>query len=220
MTIHHNQEPAELRPEPTADEQILDKVYAQDPVTRAYIIEIDLDHYEDVFNEWDPAPFKRRDLEPDLRYYLEESSEDIPLEYPVSLRFTAPTSIENHEKEQRVRAGVRNSFLFEKRLVIRRLKKLKLRLLAQTVAAVGLLVLVHSLAANLDSTPSMWLSVLQEGLTVGAWVFAWDAISTFTYERVKIHSVMMKWNRFCEARIEFEYRTPHASARRHLPKNP
>ncbi len=218
--LSENADQSEPEPvqEQTEDEKILDKVYAQDPDTRAYIIEIDLDRYEDVFNEWDPAPFKRRDLDPDLREYLQESSEDIPVEYPISLRFTAPTAVENSEKEKRVKAGVRNSFLFEKRLIMRKLRKLTLRLLAQTAVAVGLLILVHLLVVNVGTEGSMWLSILQEGLTIGAWVFAWDAIATFAFERVKIHGMMMKWNRFCEARIEFEYRDRRASVRMNLPK--
>lgn len=188
----------------TAEERILERVYAQDPYTRAFIIEIDLDHYEDVFNEWDPAPFKRRDLDPDLRVYLDESSEDIPPRFPVTLQFTAPEKIHNAEKEMSVRLGLRNAFAFEKRLVQRKLRRLTLKMAVQTVVAVALLVLVHWLGMVLED-PTLWRSLLAEGLTIGAWVFGWDAIATFAFERIRLRGIMRRWERFCEARIVYKY---------------
>lgn len=34
----------------------LKKIYRQNPDTGAFLIETKLDRYEDIFNEWDPAP--------------------------------------------------------------------------------------------------------------------------------------------------------------------
>lgn len=38
---------------------LFSEVYALDKSINRYMIEIALDQYEDIFNEWDPAPFKR-----------------------------------------------------------------------------------------------------------------------------------------------------------------
>ena len=45
------------------DRDGLGKFYQVDPATGAFLVEVALDRYEDVFNEWDPAPYKRRDLD-------------------------------------------------------------------------------------------------------------------------------------------------------------
>lgn len=58
-------------------------MYLIDQVSHAYMIEVALDQYTDIFSEWDPAPFKRRDLDSDLKLYLEECSEEIPFKYPI-----------------------------------------------------------------------------------------------------------------------------------------
>ena len=41
----------------------LDRLYSYDKKNNAYKIEISLDKYEDIYNEWDPTPFKKRDIE-------------------------------------------------------------------------------------------------------------------------------------------------------------
>ena len=33
-------------------------IYEYDPKRNAYIIEVSLDVYEEIFDDWDPAPFK------------------------------------------------------------------------------------------------------------------------------------------------------------------
>lgn len=53
------------------------------------MIEIVMDQDGDIFSEWNPTPFKCRDLDPDLKLYLEGSSEEIPSRYPVELCFIA-----------------------------------------------------------------------------------------------------------------------------------
>jgi hypothetical protein len=69
---------------------LFSEVYALDKSTNRYMIEIALDRYEDIFNEWDPAPFKRREIDADLELYLEGSAEEIPSRYPIELFFMVP----------------------------------------------------------------------------------------------------------------------------------
>jgi hypothetical protein len=38
------------------------------------MIEIALDRYEDIFNEWNPPPLKRQEIDADLELYLEGSA--------------------------------------------------------------------------------------------------------------------------------------------------
>ena len=39
---------------------LLSRLYDRNEATGAYIIKVAVDHYADFFNEWDPAPFRRR----------------------------------------------------------------------------------------------------------------------------------------------------------------
>ena len=96
------------------------EIYRFDKNSRSFIIEIALDRYEDIFSEWDPAPFKLRDIDPDLELYLEGSSDDIPFKYPVALSFTIPKGSRNENIEEQARNGLKNGFTFKRYFYVMR----------------------------------------------------------------------------------------------------
>ena len=57
---------------------LLEKIYEQNPHNGNYIIELSLVNYADIFNEWDHAPMRRKDIDPDLLRFLDDSIDDIP----------------------------------------------------------------------------------------------------------------------------------------------
>jgi hypothetical protein len=61
--------------------------------TSAYMIEISLDDYAELFNGWDASPLRRRDLEPELLDYLEQSGSEIPLINDVELYLYLPEKL-------------------------------------------------------------------------------------------------------------------------------
>ena len=167
-----------------ADKDGLGKVYQVDPATGAFLVEVDLDRYEDVFNEWDPAPYKRRDLDPDLLTYLNESSLDIPLRYELELAFTVPAEVSDSEKEKLVSDGIRNYFTFEARQLRRRLGLIYRTTAAYLICAV--LLLIATTYANRMIVDNVLLEVLRQGITIGAWVFAWECISGFLFDHRRV----------------------------------
>ncbi|NLZ94166.1 MAG: hypothetical protein GX922_09205, partial [Firmicutes bacterium] len=54
-------------------------LYKFEAKNQHYLIEVSLDDYDDVYDSWDPSPFKRRDIEDEFHDYIFNSSEDIPL---------------------------------------------------------------------------------------------------------------------------------------------
>ena len=92
---------------------LFSEIYAIDTATNYYMIEVGLDHYGDIFNEWDSAPFKRRELDPALALYLEGSSDEIPFRYPVELVFVLPPKSRDSSIEQEAQKGLENSLSFK-----------------------------------------------------------------------------------------------------------
>lgn len=68
-------------------DKLFNAIYAIDTTNNYYMIEVGLDQYANIFSQWDSAPFKRREIDPDLTLYLEGSSDEIPFRYPVELCF-------------------------------------------------------------------------------------------------------------------------------------
>lgn len=182
----------------------LKKSYQQNPDTSAFLIEVALDRYEDIFNEWDPAPYKRRDLNPELRYYLEDSSGDIPLRDTVELLFKAPVQIYSDQKESSVREGFATYLAGEVDTARKNLRRLRRLSLINLCVAAALLTAVTQMSRIQNST--LLMTVLREGLTIGSWVFAWELISLFFFRRFELRRELKKWKRLARAEVSFAYR--------------
>lgn len=182
-------------------DRFFNTIYTLDQATNAYMIEAALDDYGDIFNEWDPAPFKRRELDPDLQIYLEGSSNEISFRYPVELIFTLPAAKRNETIEQEVRVGLRNSFNFKLYVLRKEIRTINLLTLRYVLMGLGTL-----WAARLLSVPAeayAITSVLTEGLFIGGWVFLWEAVSLFFFSNRDIYQRYRTYTRLRDALVIF-----------------
>lgn len=177
-----------------AKDALFSEIYAVDPANNCTMIEVALDQYSDVFDEWDPAPFKRRSLDPDLELYLESSSEEIPLGDPIELCFNIPAQIQDTNTEAEMRNGLKNSFAFKLYLIKKELKKTNAQILRYIILGFLLLGLGSAFVNQLPSRPERELLMLiADALIIGGWVFLWEAVSLFfftnreVYHRYKIY---------------------------------
>ena len=181
----------------------LNEVYVQNPETRDLIIEILLEKPIYLFNEWDNASFKRRDLDPDLIYFLEECSQEIPLRYGLQLNIAITEEERDSEREDNIKKGIKTQYTHYLRAERRNLKQLYVRVLLYVVTSFSLLLLASVLNETLQIRPLT--TTLVEGFNVGGWVFAWEAISSFSFHRGKIVRKIKEYERFLRAPIQFQY---------------
>ncbi|HSM81190.1 MAG TPA: hypothetical protein VLS96_05870, partial [Nodosilinea sp.] len=160
-------------------EELFNEIYVVDEANNAYMIEAALDHYTDIFSEWDPAPFKRRELDPDLQFYLESSADEIPKKYSIEVCFTLPPGSRDEALEQDVRAGLRNSVDFKLYLLKKEIRLVNSRTARYVVAGLGTLLVARLVAEPAEF--NVLTSVLTEGLFIGGWVFLWEAVSLFFF---------------------------------------
>ncbi|MGF1519642.1 MAG: hypothetical protein ACFCVB_17825 [Nodosilinea sp.] len=181
-------------------EELFNEIYAIDEANNAYMIEAALDHYTDIFSEWDPAPFKRRELDPDLQLYLESSADEVPQKYSIEVCFTLPPGTRDEAMEQEVRAGLRNSVDFRLYLLKREIRLINARTARYVIAGLGTL-LVARLAEPLDI--NVFTSVLTEGLFIGGWVFLWEAVSLFFFSNRDLYNRYRTYKRLRNAEVIF-----------------
>ncbi|MDG2991510.1 hypothetical protein L3556_11300 [Candidatus Synechococcus calcipolaris G9] len=185
--------------------QFLDQIYEIDQRNNAYMIEVALDQYTYLFNEWDPAPFKRRELDVDLQQYLESSCDEIPAHYDIELCFTLSPGTQNAELEHEARLGLENSFKFKLYLLKQELRRINTRMIRYVFAGLGTLFVAHLLAEK--ATMNTIASVLNEGLFVGAWVFLWEAVSLFFFSNRDLYDRYKTLKRLRTAQIIFQEST-------------
>lgn len=182
--------------------EILNRLYERNPDTGNYIVEISLDKYLDVFNDWDHASYRKRDMDPELAFFLEDCSMEIPLRYGLDLVFYLPRRAKDEEKETIIQSVVKSYYQFYANLERKALQRGFRRALNHVLVAAGLLSATYFL--NLGQQ-NAFLSIISEGTTVGGWVFLWEAIS-FSFFRCSDDNDKIKaYQRLARANICFRY---------------
>ncbi len=184
------------------DRKYYQHLYRFDESSHTYLMEVSLDDYDDVYDDWDPSPFKKRDIEDEFNDFILDSSEDIPLHMNVSVVLHLPESKRDREKE----AILESAYRFFYGYIVQRLRR---GLLNQNIRAASYLVLslfFMSIGYFFKwEQGNMMLTVLQEGILIGGWVFLWEFItSLFITGREKVREYRLH-RRLQEAEVRFVY---------------
>ena len=184
------------------DERTLERIYEKDKETGAFIISIALDRYVDVFNELDSAPWRRRDLDHDLRMFLEDCSSDIPLKYDVILQFNVEQEKQDTAKEDRLKVGLKTYFTFVRSSLQKEIRRSYERSIIYVVVAFFLLFASYSL--SVAATNALLASIF-DVIAIGGWVFLWEAISTLAFQGRDSREKYRTYQRFSLSEVRFTY---------------
>lgn len=142
-------------------------------------VDIRIGAVEQLFDNRDPAPFRERDLDPDLVEYLVDAAEDLaPLgAFRIVLWFSAAKPLAD------VCPAIRAHFEYElERLERHRRRQRRAGLLGLLVGVV-LLVVLLSLSQLLRVVPVSGVrDAIREGLVIFSWVALWRPVDTLIYE--------------------------------------
>ncbi len=181
----------------------LKQIYKQNTESKAYIIEVSVDYYHEIFNGWDPSPIKRRDIEPDLLDFIEQCAYDIPLKYNIELHFYLPKSGVDVSKEQLTLTGIKNNFQFIIHFINRKLRVIRRKILLYIMMSFSFLVSGYLFKQYL--TLGVLTTPIFEGLVIGGWVFLWEAFSLFFFSSQEIRGRLRRYLKFVDSPIYFYY---------------
>lgn len=181
----------------------LNKIYEKNSDTGNFIIPVSLDKYNDIFNDWDSAPFKKRDIDPDLARFLEDCADDIPVKYGIDVVFHVSNQQKDETREQMLVSIFRTYYSF---YYVGQMKVLKssYRSIAQYVITAFVFLTFIYMARNIERERVFLSTILMSGIEIGAWVFLWEAISFF-FKKGDITDKIKKYKRFSECNIFFKY---------------
>ncbi len=184
---------------------LISRLYDQDEQSGAYVIRVGVHQYSDLFNDLDPSPLRRRDLDSDFVAYLDDCSDDIPLKYPLRINIDLPAVSQSQDQEAKVRSGITAYYGF----VLLLLKKERMQIFRKSIqyviTAIALILISYTL--NESITASIWSNTLVEGFSIGGWVFLWEAFNLAVFKNLSIKKRMKKVRRLDRAPIAFTYLT-------------
>jgi hypothetical protein len=184
---------------------LLSKIYDRDPETGNFIIKLSINEYTDIFNELDPSPLRRRDVAQPVVDFLDDCSADIPLKYKFELQILCPREIMNEGREHRTMNGLRTFFSYMVLIYKKDLRVLSQKALMYFVTSIVLI--VGSLYTSARFPSDLFFKTLVEGLSIGGWVFLWEAIVLSFFKSRKIRIKRARYRRLLAAPVSFIYQT-------------
>jgi hypothetical protein len=181
--------------------KLLNEVYKLNPETNSYMFEIRLNNYTDIFNDLDPSPLKRRDLDQDFISYMEDSSLDIPIKHNIELHFQIPEGIKDDKKEERIKAGIKTFYNFNSLYILRELARLYRE--AGLFSIISLASLFTSFFISSFPDHNYFFRIIVEGFNIGGWVFLWEAINILVFKVRKYKLEIKRYKRMHDADIFF-----------------
>ncbi len=176
-------------------------LYRHNKNTRKAYIDISLDNYREIYNEWDFSPQIKKDLDSDLLEFLKGSAEEIPDNYKIEIVCHLPEGIRNPQKEQTSSESFRNIFRYNIRRLDFKLKRKNKEMAFYAVAGLILITLgnVVSRSAILPG------EILGEGFYIGGWVLFWELFSTIFFNHNEYRNERQDLKRLYHADISYHY---------------
>jgi hypothetical protein len=143
-----------------------------------HCIDVRINTVEQLFDNRDPAPFRERDLDPDLIEYLMAAGEDVsPLgSFKLVFWVAAPCSPDE------VETGFRAHFNYELERLDRARRRQRRTGQVALVLGVTVLVVLLSIAQLLARYTSSLMLAVREGLVILSWVVMWRPVEALLYD--------------------------------------
>lgn len=149
-----------------------------------YLVEIKLNEIRQLFNSFDPAPFRQKDLEAGAEDYIVDSVEELPVDTQVKLVLYLPAEACTDEVTNSAIAAIHHYFDYRADITG---KTLRFSLHQGRIALlIGLTFLVACLTAQhfiaeMGKSGLFW-KFIEEGFLISGWVAMWRPLDVFLYE--------------------------------------
>jgi len=184
-----------------SNEKFYQDLYRYDESDGSYIVEVSLDEYEDVYDEWDPSPFKKRDIEDEFDDFIWDSANDIPLKYKIKIVLYLPMAQKNKGKEKALREAYDNFYSFRLIRAYKTQKNIQKKILTYLMMSLTFLYIGYFYSAE----SGIVMSVLKEGIFIGGWVFLWEVFTLIFITLGEERKVSKIVKRLLDSKICFIY---------------
>ena len=178
------------------------RLYRTNPENNAYLIEVSLEDYSELFNGWDASPVRRKDLEPELLDYLEEAGTEIPIKQSIEMVFYLPKDKRDAEKDERSILTIQNNFKVVNQMIQKKIERNYRRLLVYVT--LSLIFLVAAYLLRNVTTLSLLTNIMIEGFFIGGWFLLWEAFSLFFFDTHEFKIRQKIFKRFIDSKILFK----------------
>jgi hypothetical protein len=156
-----------------------------------------------MFNSMDPAPFRERDLDPEVSLYIREWAEELSPTAPLGIRITLTGEPMTSTDKQALRDALHDNFARSAAGHRRRLKTLFRDGRISLVIGIGFLGIAITIAewavARIPYPHSATL--IEQSVVIGGWVALWQPANIFLYDWWPIRRLIKLYDRLAGAEV-------------------
>jgi len=167
-------------------------------------IEVHVGELKQLFNSFDPTPFRERDLDPRAEEFIAGWASELHAEVPLGLVVHVDGPAPSRDEVAVLPEAVRE--FFKQRAVMTRRRLRQLLRVGRTSLLIGVAALAVSIAlgdllANLISDGRLG-GLLRESLLIGGWVAMWRPLEVFLYDWWPILAEARRFDRLSEMTVQ------------------
>jgi len=168
-----------------------------------FVIEINLNNYQHLYNDWDASSINQKELAPEIFDFIERASYEIPLSKDHELWFYLPAANQDEGKEAKSKKALKNNFKMELYFIKKKLNRIYRK--AVTYILIGIVFLLAAYFLPETAGNKLLYSLFMEGIFIGGWVFFWEAFSQLFFASHEVRKRRRYYQRFLNSRIQFIY---------------
>lgn len=182
----------------------LSQIYKYDEVEKCYVVEVSLDNYQELFNAWDAAPTRKKDLDSELIEFIEQAAYDIPMKHKTKISLGLPLDQKDEKFEASVKTAVYNNFKMIIHFINKKLHVNNRKVMTYISFSIAFITLSYFLLTSV--TDNLTFKLIREGLMIGGWVLMWESFTLFFFDSYEVRNRRKRYQRFLDSNIEFRYR--------------
>ncbi len=186
-------------------DELVRYLYDFDEADGCFVIKLSPAKYLDIFNNLDPYPIRKRDINQHVVNYIEDCSSDIPLKQKIKIEIKIKDEARNEDLEQRTTKGIRNYFRYILEYHQRRAREVVNTSIAYVVVFVMLTVSALVLEPLDIPVNRIFATTVLEGLSIGSWVFLWEAIAGVAIKNKQNRFQIRTYKRLAGCALTFHY---------------
>lgn len=164
-------------------------------------IDIDINFYREIYNEWDFSPINNIDLDDDLIEYLEDCASEIGKKHKICIVFHIPLNIKDDLAEKKSIGGFYNYFNY--RIKRRRLKLKAINRQSLLYFIFGILLLFLAPAVSNKLSQAIFTNFVIEGMVIGGWVLFWEMFNNIFFRSQEFKNRINIFKRLRDATIDY-----------------
>jgi hypothetical protein len=178
--------------------------------THAGRIEIKLRRVAQLFDTWDPSPFRESDLAQQAEDYIVGDAEDLPKDAPIEIVIHLPPDERSQASTFDVASAIRNYFGLRSQAVSREIRELfktgRLALAIGVIVLASCVLLGWHFAQRVAEGPLA--HIFSESFLIFGWVAIWKPSEIFLYAWPPLVRRRKLLRRLSEANVVLEFDAP------------